>query len=160
MDSALGQGTTFRIYFPRTDAELSPPETKPIRRQGSERLLLVEDDRAVRDLAERIFRECGYKVTAIADGKEALRAFAAQPDQIDLVVTDLIMPGMSGRELVQALHQIRPGLKAVYMSGYTEDEILRRGLHDPSVALLHKPFTADVLVDKVRSVLDARPSSA
>jgi PAS domain S-box-containing protein len=160
VDSALGLGTTFRIYFPRTDAELSPPETRPIRHQGSERLLLVEDDRSVRELAERIFRECGYKVTATADGKEALRAFAAQPDQIDMVVTDLIMPGMSGRELVQALHQIRPGLKAVYMSGYTEDEIVRRGLHDPSVALLHKPFTADVLVDKVRSVLDARPSSA
>jgi CheY-like chemotaxis protein len=160
VDSALGLGTTFRIYFPRTDAELSPPETRPIRHQGSERLLLVEDDRSVRELAERIFRECGYKVTATADGKEALRAFAAQPDQVDMVVTDLIMPGMSGRELVQALHQIRPGLKAVYMSGYTEDEIVRRGLHDPSVALLHKPFTADVLVDKVRSVLDARPSSA
>jgi CheY-like chemotaxis protein len=77
-----------------------------------------------------------------------------------MVVTDLIMPGMSGRELVQALHQIRPDLKALYLSGYTEDEIIRRGLHDPSVAFLHKPFTADVLLDKVRSLLDARSPSA
>jgi two-component system, cell cycle sensor histidine kinase and response regulator CckA len=75
------------------------------------------------------------------------------------VITDLIMPGMSGRELVQALQQIRPELKALYMSGYTEDEIIRRGLHDPSVAFLHKPFTADELTDRVRSLLDARPRS-
>jgi CheY-like chemotaxis protein len=110
-------------------------------------------------LAERIFRERGYKVTVTAEGREALRAFAAAPDQIDIVVTDLIMPGMSGRELVQALRQIRPDLKALYISGYTEDEIIRRGLHDPTVAFLQKPFTADELVDRVRSLLDARPSS-
>jgi two-component system cell cycle sensor histidine kinase/response regulator CckA len=160
VESAVGRGTTFHIYFPRTDAELSPPETRPLRQGGSERLLLVEDDRSVRELAERIFRERGYKVTATADGTEALHAFIAQADQIDLVVTDLIMPGMSGRELVQALHQIRPDLRALFVSGYTEDEITRRGLHDPSVAFLQKPFTAEVLLAKVRSVLDAPPSSA
>lgn len=160
VESALGEGTSFRIYFPRTDAELSAPQAAPLRQEGSERLLLVEDERSVRELAERIFRERGYKVTVTARGSEALRAFAAAPDQIDIVVTDLIMPGMSGRELVQALHQIRPGLKALYVSGYTQDEIIRRGLHDPSVAFLQKPFTADELVDKVRSLLDARPSSA
>jgi PAS domain S-box-containing protein len=160
VESAVGRGTTFRIYFPRTEAELSPPEIRPLRQGGSERLLLVEDDRAVRELAERIFRERGYKVTATADGKDAFHAFVAQADQIDLVVTDLIMPGMSGRELVQALHQIRPDLKALYVSGYTEDEIVRRGLHDPSVAFLQKPFTAEVLLAKVRAVLDAHPSSA
>ena len=114
----------------------------------------------MRELAERIFRERGYKVTATADGKEAFHAFVAQADQIDLVITDLIMPGMSGRELVQALHQVRPDLKALYLSGYTEDEIVRRGLHDPSVAFLQKPFTAEVLLDKVRSVLDARAALA
>lgn len=158
VDSALGRGTTFRIYFPRTEAELSAPEPVPARRGGSERLLIVEDDKAVRELAERIFRERGYRVTVNAEGTEALRAFAAAPDQIDMVVTDLIMPGMSGRELVQALHQIRPDLKALYVSGYTEDEIVRRGLHDPTVAFLQKPFTADVLLEKVRALLDASPS--
>ncbi len=160
VESAVGRGTTFRIYFPRTEAELSPSETRPLQQGGTERLLLVEDDRSVRELVERIFRERGYKVTATGDGKEAFHAFVAQADQIDLVVTDLIMPGMNGRELVQALQLIRPDLKALYVSGYTEDEIMRRGLHDPSVAFLQKPFTAEVLLAKVRSVLEARPSSA
>jgi len=160
VESAVGRGTTFRIYFPRTEAELSPSETRPLQQGGTERLLLVEDDRSVRELAERIFRERGYKVTATGHGKEAFHAFVAQADQIDLVVTDLIMPGMNGRELVQALQLIRPDLKALYVSGYTEDEIMRRGLHDPSVAFLQKPFTAEVLLAKVRSVLEARPSSA
>jgi PAS domain S-box-containing protein len=154
VDTAPGQGTTFRIYFPRTDAELTDAEEGPVAQRGTERLLLVEDDKSVRELAGRIFRERGYRVTVAADATEALRAFAAAPDQFDLVVTDLIMPGMSGRELVQALHQIRPNLKALYVSGYTEDEIIRRGLHDPGVAFLQKPFTADVLVSRVRALLD------
>ena len=154
VDTGIGKGTTFRIYFPRTDAELSEGEASPVMKGGSERLLLVEDDKSVRELAARIFKERGYRVTVTADATEALRAFAAAPDQIDVVVTDLIMPGMSGRELVQAVHQIRPGLKALYISGYTEDEIIRRGLHDPGVAFLQKPFTADVLVHAVRSLLD------
>jgi PAS domain S-box-containing protein len=154
VDTAPGEGTTFRIYFPRTDAELSGVEAGPVAQHGNERLLLVEDDKSVRELAGRIFRTRGYKVAVAADATEALRVFAAAPDQIDLVVTDLIMPGMSGRELVQALHQIRPNLKALYISGYTEDEIIRRGLHDPGVAFLQKPFTADVLVSRVRALLD------
>jgi CheY-like chemotaxis protein len=111
-------------------------------------------------MVDRIFRNRGYTVTVTGDGKEALRVFAAAPDKIDIVVTDLIMPGMSGRELVQALHQIRPELKALYISGYTEDEIIRRGLHDPTVAFLSKPFTADVLVDRVRALLDGRQALA
>jgi two-component system cell cycle sensor histidine kinase/response regulator CckA len=156
VESAIGQGTAFKIYFPRTDAELTAPQVASLRQSGSERLLLVEDDRSVRELAERIFRDRGYKVTVTADGKAALRAFAAAPLEIDLIVTDLIMPSMNGRELVQALHQIRPDVKALYVSGYTEDEIIRRGLHDPTIAFLQKPFTADELVNKVRSLLDAR----
>jgi CheY-like chemotaxis protein len=154
VDTAVGRGTSFRIYFPRTEAELSAVPARPSRQEGSERVLLVEDERSVRDLAERIFRERGYRVTATGEGKEALRAFAAAPDEIDIVVTDLIMPGMSGRELVQAIHQIRPNLKALFVSGYTEDEIIRRGLHDPDVAFLQKPFTADELADRVRTLLD------
>jgi two-component system cell cycle sensor histidine kinase/response regulator CckA len=157
VDTAVGKGTSFRVCFPRTDADLSAPKTNPVRQTGSERLLLVEDDRSVRELAERIFRDRGYNVKVTGEGKEALRTFAAAPYDVDMVITDLIMPGMSGRELVQALHLIRPDLKALYVSGYTEDEIIRRGLHDPSVAFLHKPFTADELADRVRSLLDAPP---
>jgi nitrogen-specific signal transduction histidine kinase/CheY-like chemotaxis protein len=160
VDSGIGRGTSFRILFPRTDAELSAPQLIPRSREGTETLLLVEDERSVRELADRILSDRGYKVTPCSDGKEALRAFASAPGEIDIVVTDLIMPGMSGRELVQALRQIRPGVAALYVSGYTEDEIIRRGLHDPNVAFLQKPFTADELTNKVRAVLDARPSSA
>jgi PAS domain S-box-containing protein len=159
VESALGRGTSFRIYFPRTDAKLTPTQAPGTRRKGTERLLLVEDDRSVRELADRILRSRGYKVTVTADGKDALRAFAKGPDEVDMVVTDLIMPGMSGRELVQALRQIRPGLAALYVSGYTEDELIRRGLYDPGVAFLSKPYTADELGDKIRSLLDARARS-
>ena len=160
VDSGVGRGTSFRILFPRTDAELSAPQLFPRSREGTETLLLVEDDRSVRELADRILSDRGYRVTPCSDGKEALRAFSSEPELIDIVVTDLIMPGMSGRELVQALRQIRPGVAALYVSGYTQDEIIRRGLHDPSVTFLQKPFTADELTNKVRAVLDARRSSA
>ena len=156
VDSGVGRGTSFRILFPRTNAELSARQSPPRSRAGTETLLLVEDERSVRELAERILSDRGYTVTSCSDGKEALRAFARGPDHIDIVVTDLIMPGMSGRELVHALRQIRPNVAALYVSGYTEDEILRRGLHDPSVTFLQKPFTADELTNKVRAVLDAR----
>jgi two-component system cell cycle sensor histidine kinase/response regulator CckA len=156
VDSGVGRGTSFRILFPRTDEELSALPRLPRSREGTETVLLVEDDRSVRELAERILNDRGYKVTRCSDGKEALRAFASVPEAIDIVVTDLIMPGMSGRELVQALRQIRPTVAALYVSGYTEDEIIRRGLHDPSVTFLQKPFTADELTNKVRAVLDAR----
>jgi two-component system cell cycle sensor histidine kinase/response regulator CckA len=155
VETALGRGTSFRVYFPRTNTELAPSQPARLRQEGSEKVLLVEDDRSVRELAERVFRDRGYTVTAAADGKEALRLFAAAPSEIDLVVTDLIMPGMNGRELVQALHQIRPELKALFVSGYTADEITRRGLEDPTIAFLHKPFTAHQLADKVRDLLDA-----
>lgn len=156
VDSGVGRGTSFRILFPRTGAELSVPQLVPRSREGTETLLLVEDDRSVRQLADRILGDRGYTVIPCSDGKDALRAFASAPEQIDIVVTDLIMPGMSGRELVQALRQIRPGVAALYVSGYTQDEIIRRGLHDPSVSFLQKPFTADELTNKVRAVLDAR----
>ena len=160
VDSGIGRGTSFRILFPRTDDELSAPQLVPRSREGTETLLLVEDDRSVRELADRILSDRGYRVTPCSDGKEALRAFSSAPELIDIVVTDLIMPGMSGRELVQALRQIRPGVAALYVSGYTEDELIRRGLHDPCVTFLQKPFTADELTNKVRALLDARPSSA
>jgi CheY-like chemotaxis protein len=156
VDSAVGRGTSFRILFPLTGAELSVPQLVPRSREGTETLLLVEDDRSVRHLADRILSNRGYKVIPCSDGKDALRAFASAPEQIHIVVTDLIMPGMSGRELVQALRQIRPSVAALYVSGYTQDEIIRRGLHDPSVTFLQKPFTADELTNKVRAVLDAR----
>jgi two-component system, cell cycle sensor histidine kinase and response regulator CckA len=156
VDSSVGHGTTFRIYFPRTDAEVASPdveqgETSPC---GTERILLVEDDDSVRLLAERILAEKGYRVTIARSGSTAMKIFDGAPDEIDLVLTDLIMPEMSGREMMERLHHVRPRLRVLYMSGYTDDEIVRRGLHDPTVWFLQKPFTGAELLTKVRQVIE------
>lgn len=157
VESSRGHGTTFRIYFPRTHAQVArhaDQEQPELCSGGTERILLVEDDDSVRRLAERLLAGKGYRVTIAHRGAAALEIFEGAPDEIDLVVTDLVMPGMSGRELVERLHESRPRLRVLYMSGYTDDEIIRRGLHDPNVSFLQKPFTGSELVAKVRRVLD------
>jgi signal transduction histidine kinase/CheY-like chemotaxis protein len=154
--SARGKGTTFRVYFPVTDA---PPtgEHRVVRLEapkGTESILVVEDERAVRDLATKILESRGYKVLSAAHGGDALQIIAGSQRRIDLVLTDVVMPGMSGRELVESLRRARPGIKVLYMSGYTDDEIVRRGLLDPAVGFIQKPFTAEELALKVRDALD------
>jgi two-component system cell cycle sensor histidine kinase/response regulator CckA len=162
VDSSMGHGTTFRIYFPRTDAEAASPDVEPaeISPCGTERILLVEDDDSVRMLAQRILAEKGYRVTIASSGLTAVRIFNGAPDEVDLVLTDLIMPGMSGRELMEKVHHVRSRLRVLYMSGYTDDEIVRRGLHDPTVWFLQKPFTGAELLTKVRQVLDGAERDA
>jgi two-component system cell cycle sensor histidine kinase/response regulator CckA len=157
--SAPNMGTTFRILFPFADA-VDPtqltgeePETNET---GSETILLVEDENSVRDLAQRILEMRGYKVLPARHGEDALKIASVPDNQIDLVVTDVIMPGMNGREFVEALHDQTPGVRVLYMSGYTDDDIIRRGLMDSSVAFLQKPFTAKTLARRVRSILDAK----
>jgi two-component system, cell cycle sensor histidine kinase and response regulator CckA len=156
--SAPERGTTFRILFPAADA-IDPAQ--PTREQpeatdtGSETILLVEDDSAVRDLARRILEMRGYKVLAAGNGADALSIASVPDSKIDLVVTDVVMPGMNGRQFVEAFHDHRPGVRVVYMSGYTDDDIIRRGLLESSVAFLQKPFTAKTLARQVRSILDA-----
>jgi CheY-like chemotaxis protein len=157
--SAPEMGTTFRILFPVADA-VDPaqlirdtPETSDT---GSETILLVEDDNSVRDLAQRVLEMRGYKILPARDGADALRIASVADEQIDLVVTDVVMPGMNGREFVEALRGRTPGIPVLYMSGYTDDDIIRRGLTDRSVAFLQKPFNAKSLARLVRSVLDAR----
>jgi PAS domain S-box-containing protein len=157
VDSSVGHGTTFRIYFPRTCAAAMPDSDREHAEQcagGTERILLVEDDNSVGQLARRILAGKGYRVTLARGGAAAIRIFEESPDGMDLVLTDLVMPGMSGRDLMQRLHRARPRLRVLYMSGYTNDDILRRGLHDPSVWFLQKPFTGAGLLTKVRQVLD------
>jgi two-component system cell cycle sensor histidine kinase/response regulator CckA len=158
--SAPEMGTTFRIVFPVADAgepvqqtreEPAPNET------GSETILLVEDENSVRHLAQRILEMRGYKVRPANHGADGLRIASVPGQQIDLVVTDVVMPGMNGREFVEALHGHAPGIPVIYMSGYTDDDIIRRGLMDSSVAFLQKPFTAKSLARLVRSVLDGTP---
>jgi PAS domain S-box-containing protein len=157
--SAPEMGTTFRILFPVADA-VDPAQLiheKPEKSDaGSETILLVEDDNSVRDLAQRVLEMRGYTVLPALHGADALRIASGRDIRIDLVVTDVVMPGMNGREFVEALHGRAPGIPVLYMSGYTNDDIIRRGLTDSSVAFLQKPFSAKSLTSLVRSVLDGR----
>jgi PAS domain S-box-containing protein len=156
--SAPGAGATFSVYFPRTDGyALAQSAEKgaesPL--SGNETILLVEDDRAVRNLVERVLNSRGYRVLSAEHGGDALQLARSGNGDIDLVLTDIVMPTMSGRELVDALRSLRPEVRVLYMSGYTDDEIVRRGLHDPTMSFIQKPFTAENLAMQVRKVLDA-----
>jgi CheY-like chemotaxis protein len=156
--SAPGAGTTFSVYFPRTDGySLAQSAEKEISSplSGTETILLVEDEPSVRNLVERVLNSRGYRVLSAGHGGDALRLARARDGDIDLVLTDVVMPNMSGRELVDALRSTRPDVRVLYMSGYTDDEIVRRGLHDPTMAFIQKPFTAENLAVQVRKVLDA-----
>jgi PAS domain S-box-containing protein len=155
--SAPGAGTTFSVYFPRSDGfALARAAEKdadtPL--SGTETILLVEDDGAVRNLVERVLKSRGYTVLAAQHGGDALQLASDQDLEIDLVLTDIVMPAMSGRELVEALQSGRPNVRVLYMSGYTDDEIVRRGLYDPRMSFIQKPFTAPDLAMQVRTVLD------
>jgi PAS domain S-box-containing protein len=150
-------GTVFRVYFPRAAgyalAESADTEHDPSL-SGTERILLVEDEKSVRNLVERVLKSRGYDVLAAEDCRNALELASDVDLAVDLVLTDIVMPEMSGRELVEALHTGRPALRVLYMSGYTDDEILRRGLNDSGMSFIQKPFTAENLAMQVRKVLD------
>ncbi len=155
--SELGQGSTFKVYLPVAEDEravaLPVVEDPP---GGNETILLVEDDEAVRQLARASLETYGYTVLAAADAAQALRLVEERHGQIDLLVTDVVMPQMSGRELVEQLRQRFPTLKVLYVSGYTDDVILRLGLAQAEVTFLQKPFTPTTLARKVRDVLDQK----
>jgi DNA-binding NtrC family response regulator len=121
---------------------------------GPETILLVEDETGVRTLAQLILKNCGYTVLAAARGDEALALAQAHPGPIHLLISDVVMPGMGGRELADKMAAVRPGLKTLFMSGYTDDTIVRHGIQASETAFLHKPFTVDGLPLKVRKVLD------
>jgi CheY-like chemotaxis protein len=163
VDSSTAAGTTLRIWLPRQDR---PAETR--RRAdngepavgGGETLMLVEDEPTVRNLARKVLARHGYTVLEAADGTEALELFGRDPDVIDLVVTDVIMPSMGGPELIRRLRAQRPDLPVLLMSGYTDDATLRRGLARSDEAFLEKPFVPATLARKVRELLDAAHASA
>jgi len=157
--SEPGHGTTFKIYLPRAAAPgaASPvPPAPPVKAtaRGSETILVVEDEEAVRSLSRRALEASGYTVLAAADGPDAVRLLERYGGPIHLVLTDVIMPGMNGRELAQRLVQRRPGLRVLYMSGYPGDAIVHRGALEPGMAFLQKPFMPEDLARKVREVLD------
>jgi two-component system cell cycle sensor histidine kinase/response regulator CckA len=155
--SEVGQGSTFKVYFPRFAAagEVEEPERASIEVcHGTESLLLVEDDDNLRNLVARVLTGCGYTVFVATGGAEAL-AIANHPEtQIDAVISDVVMSGMNGRQLVEKLLESRPGMGVLLMSGYTDDDVLRRGVLHGETAFLQKPFTPDQLSQKVRAVMD------
>lgn len=157
--SELGVGTTIKSYFPRVDETARASDTSefPVPpSRGTETILLVEDDPGVRRLTHRILLEAGFSVIPARSGKEALDLLKGEKGRIELILTDVIMPEMGGRELVDRVRAISPDISAIYMSGYTDDDILRRGMLDPSMEFLQKPFTAAALTRLLRKVLDNR----
>jgi len=157
------KGTTFKIYLPRiADKAESPvqvvaPKEVPAAEPGTETILLVEDEANLRYLAGQFLEKQGYRVVEAADGAAAMQIAVAHEGVIHLLLTDVIMPGMNGRELAQRISEIRPNVKVLYMSGYTENVIGHNGMLDAGVRLLQKPFNLRDLKAKVREVLDSSP---
>ncbi|HXD33706.1 MAG TPA: PAS domain S-box protein [Pyrinomonadaceae bacterium] len=160
--SEVGAGTVFKVYLPRIAGDREPVKLKTVARseaRGTETILLVEDETVVRRMSSMILESNGYRVLQAADATEALAIFDQHRDEIELLLTDVIMPGMSGRVLAEKIGLIRAELPVLYMSGYTDDAIVRHGLLCDGLEFLQKPFTSEVLTNKVRDVLDARKSS-
>lgn len=156
VDSGHGVGTTFSLYLPRAESSESVPKVVgalPARR-GAETVLLVEDDPGVRALNRRILEKCGYTVLEASDGDEAARVSASHAGPIHLLMTDVVMPGDGGRVVAERLVELRPELKVVYASGYTDDAVVRHGVLCETMNFLQKPFTPAALAHMVREVLD------
>jgi CheY-like chemotaxis protein len=155
--SEPGQGSVFKIYLPAAQADQSQPPS-PLDpdppKGGSETILIIEDEEVVRNLACRGLRDHGYSVIQARNGVEALRYVKRNPGTVDLVISDVVMPEMGGRELGQQLAQIEPNLTVLYMSGYTGEDVVQRGLLDPGAPFQQKPFTPVALATKVRAMLD------
>lgn len=159
--SEIGAGTTFYIYLPRVEdspEEMSPAKLQENEKGGCETVLLVEDEESVRELVLETLVARGYKVLEAENGESGLRVAEAYRDHIDILITDVVMPGMGGRELAKRLLLLRPNLAVLYLSGYTEDTILHQGALGPGTAFLQKPFTLQNLARKVREVLRMAPN--
>jgi CheY-like chemotaxis protein len=157
VESEPGRGTTFRVCLPVLD---EPPPAReaaaapPPKARGSETVLVVEDERDVRELARDVLAESGYTVLEAADAEHAMRVAQGHEGAIHLLLTDVVMPGASGRDLADRLGPLRPTMKIVYMSGYTDHAIVHKGVLEPGLTYIEKPFMNDDLARIVRSVLD------
>ncbi len=159
LDSRPGDGTTLRVYLPRTERALTSTYSLPPQRLSNrswETILLVEDDDQVRSLARTALRRQGYQVLEAEHGEQALSLCEQHVGNIHLLVTDVVMPRMGGRELAERAVTLRPDMRVLYMSGYANDDILTRGILTDEVTLLQKPITPSSLARRVREVLDAR----
>jgi PAS domain S-box-containing protein len=159
VDSAPGTGTTVRVYLPWAEAEpVAEEPTRSVVRddvpaRGTETVLLVEDEEMVRRMTREVLEGAGYHVLEASSGFEALRVSSGHGGRLDLLLTDVVMPGMSGRELAERLAPVRPGIKVLYMSGHTDDAIFHHGVTQAGTGFLQKPFTPDALERRVRDLL-------
>ena len=155
--SEVGLGTTFKVYLPKAEQPSeSSPAPSPILAlaRGTETILLAEDEASVRVLTRKILTQCGYRVLEAADGEEALRVAAGHDEPIHLLITDVVMPGAGGRATAERLTEQYPGIRVIYLSGYTDDAVIRHGVLREGVDFIQKPFTPAALARKVRGVLD------
>jgi CheY-like chemotaxis protein len=155
--SEKGLGTTFKLHFPVAPgvaADLPAEEVSAPPPRGQETILLAEDERAVRVVTRLGLEALGYHVVEAAEGAEAIAIAKDLSLPIHLLLTDVIMPRMTGREIAQAVQEVRPGIKVVYMSGYTDDAVVRQGVQSAELVFLQKPFTTHALATKIRTALD------
>jgi CheY-like chemotaxis protein len=158
VESVLGKGSRFTVLLPRyTGGESDELDAAPpLLPRGTERILVAEDEPPVRAAVRRMLERLGYKVVEASNGAEALGIIDASRERIDLVLTDVVMPDVDGRLLAECMEGKPRAPRVVYMSGYTDDHVLRRGLAQPGTAYLQKPFTTEALARIVRDVLDGR----
>jgi two-component system, cell cycle sensor histidine kinase and response regulator CckA len=157
--SEPGKGTTFKIYLPCADSSADAEDEIGSRQElkGYETVLVVEDDAFVRKFVCRILHLRGYTVLDAANGEAALAIVRGYAGNIHMVITDVVMPGMSGKELIAQLEQMRPGIKTLYVSGYTDKAIVHHGILDSNIAFLQKPFTTEHLMQKIHEVIQSKP---
>jgi CheY-like chemotaxis protein len=159
--SEVGHGSTFKVYLPLVEHAASAatvvPAVTPAREGDGETILLVEDDLHVRAIVAEMLESRNYRVLAAADGEEAISLAEAQGAEIDLLLSDVVMPGLGGRELADRIRALQPSVCVLHMSGYTDDIVIRRGVLDRSAAFIEKPFSSDELARRIRQLLGEPP---
>jgi two-component system cell cycle sensor histidine kinase/response regulator CckA len=163
VESKPGEGASFQIFLPRvaeraTQTTATTPLAETI--SGSEMILLVEDSEPLRKLTKSFLESHGFRVLVAQNGEEAIQLETSHSAKVDLLLTDVVMPGMNGRILAEKLLPRQPGMRVLYISGYTDSFIGRHGVLEQGMVLLHKPFTEEVLIRKVREVLDTKTADA
>jgi CheY-like chemotaxis protein len=158
VDSTIGQGTTFTVFLPRVFEAVQVPRNKRVQQPigAGETVLLAEDEDAVRQLATSILEGTGYRVLKAANGEEATQIVRTFPGTIHLLITDVVMPQISGRQLADTVKTLRPDIRVLYISGYTDDVISHHGVFGPDTAFLQKPFSPSAFITKVRELLTRR----